>query len=254
MVWSGEGALNWRCFAIHYCPLSPPATRRFCSSSLFAHVTWSLHAQMQHLYIAEDYAAEMEQFAAPRTDRGLSLVRPHGCTGVMADGACQCARVDIDLWVWVAGAGSGDYGKGAASSAAVQSAGGGDKDGDGRGPSASCSAEGTPPVMEATETVEEGRQLGRMGTAEGREATWGKQTGRAGRMTVWRVNDVDGGAQCWEQSGSANTHPPPALGLVAERGSTPPARGISPGVSDSSIRLLGAPDPPACDLEVCAVL
>jgi hypothetical protein len=39
-------------------------------------------------------------------------------------------------------------------------------------------------------------------------------------MTVWRVNDVDGSAQCWEQSGSANTHPPPLLGLVAERGCT----------------------------------
>jgi hypothetical protein len=62
------------------------------------------------------------------------------------------------------------------------------------------------------------------------EACWGRQTGRARRMTVWRVNDVDGSAQCWEQSGSANTHPPPLLGLVAERGctNTPSSRASHP--------------------------
>jgi hypothetical protein len=30
--------------------------------------------QVQHMYVAEDYTAELETFAAPRTEHGLSLV------------------------------------------------------------------------------------------------------------------------------------------------------------------------------------
>ena len=38
MVWSGDGALNWRCFLIHSLPTPPPSSARDADSAVVQHV------------------------------------------------------------------------------------------------------------------------------------------------------------------------------------------------------------------------
>jgi len=60
----------------------PPRAKLACSATRTARLACGRGfskprpqlTQVQHMYVAEDYAAEMEAFAAPRSEHGLSLV------------------------------------------------------------------------------------------------------------------------------------------------------------------------------------